>query len=217
MIDSLKWMGHAGFVLDVKDMTVYLDPFILNHENKKADLVFITHPHFDHMNQEALDKIITEKTLVIAPSSCLEKVSAKSKFGVEPNNDYKKFGISFSTVPAYNVVKERLQNHPRENNWVGYIIDVDGKKVYHPGDTDFVEEMKKIDVDTALLPIGGTYTMDVDQAIGAAKAIKAVSVVPMHYKQVLGKDAADAAEKHFQEQVKNTVLMKEITEPRYSF
>ncbi|MEM3791674.1 MAG: MBL fold metallo-hydrolase, partial [Candidatus Micrarchaeaceae archaeon] len=97
------------------------------------------------------------------------------------------------------------------------IVEANGKKIYHAGDTDFIEEMKDIDADLALLPIGGTYTMDVEEAISAANAINASFFAPMHYKALLGKENSAKAEKEFKERVENSFVMNEEWEPFFSF
>ncbi|PIZ97811.1 MAG: Zn-dependent hydrolase, partial [Candidatus Levybacteria bacterium CG_4_10_14_0_2_um_filter_36_16] len=116
----------------------------------------------------------------------------------EPNKSYEINGFKFDTVPAYNVVPERLSFHPKSNNWVGYIFNLNGLTIYHAGDTDFTAEMNtfdKLSIDIAMLPMGGTYTMNVEEAIEAANAIGAKKTIPMHYKSLLKEKACEAEEK----------------------
>ncbi len=216
-MEDIEWIGHASFLLRIKGKNVYIDPFKLDSVRDHADIILVTHPHFDHFDVESIRKVADKNTLVFVPKEIVDKVPVGKATGVEPNKKYSALGIEFRTVPAYNVVKERLDKHPRQNDWVGYIINVNGKLLYHPGDTDFIEEMKGLKVDIALLPMSGTYTMDVNQAIDAAKAIEAAQYIPMHYKMVLGKDGSRKAEKLFKEKVSKAVFLEEVQEAKYSF
>ncbi|MEM3839116.1 MAG: MBL fold metallo-hydrolase [Candidatus Micrarchaeaceae archaeon] len=214
---EIEWIGHASFLMRIKGKNVYVDPFNLKDVSEPADLILITHPHPDHFDISSINKVANESTQIFIPKDSAGKVPVGKVTGVEPNREYEALGVHFRTVPAYNVVKERLDKHPKKNGWVGYIIDVNGKSVYHAGDTDFIEEMKGLKVDVALLPMSGTYTMDVDQAIEAAKAIEAKQYTPMHYKMVLGRERSENAEKAFRSKVKRAVLLREIQDPSYSF
>jgi len=213
----VKWIGHASFVFKSFDKVIYIDPFRLGSGYETADYVFITHSHFDHLSTDDIGKISGKKTTVIAPVEAEQKLKNYNVITIEPGKKYNVEGIEFSTVPAYNIKKERLNYHPRTNNWVGYIIEIEGKKIYHAGDTDFVEEMKNIKCDLALLPIGGTYTMDVEEAIAASKYINSSYFAPMHYKALLGISNSKNAEKRFSSEVKGSMLFKELQEPFYSF
>lgn len=216
-MEEINWIGHASFLLRIGGKNVYIDPVNLNTVRERADLILITHPHFDHFSIDDIRKIADNDTMVFIPRESAGKVPVGKVTGVGPNRKYEALGISFSTVPAYNNVKERLDKHPKQNGWVGYIVNGDSRSVYHAGDTDFIDEMRGLRTDVALLPMSGTYTMDVNQAIDATKAIVAGQYTPMHYKAVLGKKEADKAEELFRSKVKNAVLLKEIQEPRYSF
>lgn len=213
----LRWLGHASFLIDIDGMNVYVDPFRLSTVKERADLILITHPHFDHMSMDDIKKIADSKTEIFVTKDSVGKINIGKVRGVEPGKSYSSQGFEFSTIPAYNVVKERLDKHPKANRWVGYILDTGEGRVYHAGDTDFIDEMKEIEVDLALLPMSGTYTMDVNEAIRAANSINAKYVAPMHYRAVLGKEAADEAERKFKNGVKNSVLLKEVQEPYNSF
>ena len=215
--DNIIWLGHASFAIRAGSRLVYVDPFRLGSFTEHADTILVTHPHFDHFSVEEINKIANEDTEIFVPKDSTQEVKVGKVSGVEPLKSYSSNGIRFSTLPAYNNQKERMQFHPRSNGWVSYIIEANGIKIFHPGDTDHVKEMDTLDVDVAMLPIGGTYTMDVDQAIEAAKRIKAETFIPMHYKAVLGKEKAAEAEQRFLKNVKNSVLLKEATEPYYSF
>lgn len=209
--ENLLWYGHATFSLEEDQRIYFIDPFELKSAKGKADIVFITHAHFDHCSIDDIKKILKKDTLVVSSPGCIEKLGLDKVKIVEPNASFSIGSVSVKTIPAYNLNPARLNYHPRKNNWVGYIVTVGGKTIYHAGDTDFVPEMKSIGkVDIALLPMGGTYTMDVDEAIEAANTIKAEATVPMHYRRLLGNKSADAEEK-FKRSVKGAVLMHEFS------
>jgi L-ascorbate metabolism protein UlaG (beta-lactamase superfamily) len=215
-INFLRLVNHSAFIIKDKGKTIYIDPFKVEG-SEKADIIFITHPHFDHMNMEDIRKIAGKDTTIVLPKDSIDKIDFGKKIAVEPNKAYTVDGIKFRTIPAYNVVESRLKNHPKENRWVGYIIEVDGKTIYHAGDTDFIEEMKGLNADVALIPIGGTYVMSVEEAIPAANSLNAKVVIPMHYKALLGKEGSKKAEEKFLKEVKNARILIEIQEQKYSF
>jgi L-ascorbate metabolism protein UlaG (beta-lactamase superfamily) len=216
-LSFLKWNGHASFLLTLNGKNVYIDPFNLGAASAHADIILITHPHFDHLSEKDIARIADRKTGVFVPKDSIGKVPVGDVVGVEPNRHYSFNGIEFDTVPAYNKVENRIHYHPKENGWVGYILDVNGIKVYHAGDTDFINEMKKIVTGLAMLPMGGTYVMGVDEVIEAAHSIKAEKVAPIHYKALLGKAGSKEAEQKFLANVKNGIILKEEGEPKYSF
>lgn len=221
-MEDIKWFGHASFQFtDQKGNKIYyVDPFDLPagkaslkvSELELADLIFITHAHYDHCSFKDVKKILKESSTLIAPPDCLAMMDVPNqKNPVEPNKNYEIKGFKFWTFPAYNTNKSF---HPKENNWVGYFFNINDKKIYHAGDTDFIPEMnglKKWNIDIALLPIGGTYTMNVDEAIQAANAIAAKITIPMHYKSLLGESSKDAEEK-FKAGVTNSkvVILSEV-------
>lgn len=208
---SLTWFGHASFQFtdEQGNKIYYVDPFDLPEALSlpKGDLIFITHAHSDHCSFDDVKKILKADSVLIAPPDCLQMIDVTNeKISVEPNNQYEVKGFKFWTFPAYNINKPF---HPKENNWVGYFFNINGVKIYHAGDTDFIPEMEglaKWSIDIAMLPMGGTYTMDVDEAIKAANAIGAKTTIPMHYKRLLGANYKDAEEK-FKSSVKGKVVV----------
>jgi L-ascorbate metabolism protein UlaG (beta-lactamase superfamily) len=212
-LDFLKWIEHAGFLIEVDGKNVYIDPFMVTANLPKADVIFITHSHFDHLSENDIKKLSTAKTQFVVPVEAAGKMSGRKLLAVEPGKSYEVDGIHFSTVPAYNVGREF---HPKSTGGVGYIIEVDGMRIYHAGDTDLIDEMKGVDVDIALIPIGGHYTMDVEDAIKATKVIRAKVFAPIHYRALLGKEGSAKAEDEFRRRVKNSVILNQIQEPRYS-
>ena len=215
---TLFWIGHASFYVKHNGKTIYIDPFGLSSKiNQKADLVLITHAHQDHWQPDEIRRIATPETEIICPGGCNNEGDFKNFRVIEPGFAEEFRGIKISTIPAYNIKSERLNFHPKSNKWVGYILDVDGFRIYHAGDTDFIEEMKGLkNIGASLLPIGGHYVMTVEEAMEAAKAINARYAVPMHYKALLGRDGSAAAEKKWKS-MGNAMIMKEVQEPKYSF
>ena len=212
-MENINWLGHASFFFtDTNGNKIYfVDPFQLNNRAKeRADIIFITHAHSDHFSPSDIEQIIKNDTVIIAPPDILEKIDIETsrKIKVEPNKKYSVKGFSFSTIPAYNNNPEKLSFHPKSNNWVGYIFNLNGQKVYHAGDTDFIEEMKslkQLSLDVAMLPIGGTYTMDAAEAASAANAISAKITIPMHYKNLVGENY-----KKVEEEFKNLVTNSKV-------
>ena len=216
LIDALKWFKHASFGVEDSQGQKYffIDPFDLKGNNYiKADYVFITHIHYDHCSEKDFKKIAKRDAIVVAPKACLDKLKIKNENRIEVKPFEKKEinGLNFSTIPAYNVNPERLKWHPRSNNWVGYIIELGEGTFYHAGDTDFIPEMKELkNIDLALLPMGGTYTMNTQDAVNAANVINARLTAPIHYKTLL-KEKSEDAEKEFCEKIKGkTIILKEF-------
>ena len=179
--------------------TIYIDPYKIEKEYNDADYIFITHSHYDHFSPEDIKKIIKSETKLIVVESSKEEALklTENVYVVEPEKEYEIDGISFSTKYAYNVDK---QFHPKENNWVGFIINLDGEKYYIAGDTDNIPEIQNVECDVAFLPVGGIYTMNYVEAANLAKIIKAKTVVPTHYGVIVGENE-DAI--RFKELVKN--------------
>lgn len=166
------------------EKVVYFDPFKIAGEPHDADIIFVTHDHFDHYSPEDIGKIIKPDTVVVFPRSMEGKTGG---FGtalfVEPNESFAAAGISARAVPAYNVGKPF---HPRENGWVGYIVTLGGERIYVAGDTDVNSDVKTVKCDAAFLPVGGKYTMNAAEAAELANIIKPKKVVPTHYGEVAG-------------------------------
>jgi len=184
---------------------IYTDPFKVT-EADEADIVLISHEHFDHLSPEDLQKVTSAKTRVVASVSCkdgLKHVKAKETKFLEPGGKASVDNVQIEAVPAYNVNKFREPGkpfHPKEDKKLGFVIVMDGTRIYFAGDTDLIPEMKSIQCDIALLPVSGTYVMTVEEAVEAAKAIKPKIAVPMHYAAIVGSDA-DA--KQFKSLVRN--------------
>ena len=189
-LEGLSWLGHASFRWSRAGKTVYLDPWKISSEPHDADLVLIGHPHFDHLNAADIAKVSGPDTQVVTVADCAAKLkeagfSAAVRV-VKPGEKLEVKGILIEVIPAYNTDKKF---HPKENGWAGFIVELDGVRVYHAGDTDFIPEMNGLKTDVALLPVGGTYTMTAEQAAEAAKAINPKVAVPMHYGDIIGTEA----------------------------
>ena len=197
---DLLLLGHSGFLLRHSGKNIYIDPFMLPATDTKADLIIVTHGHYDHWNQDDIGKIYKPTTEIICSKLCDGSERFKNLTVMSPGESKEVMGLKISTTRAYNTATERLAFHPKGNDWLGYVIEVDGRRIYHAGDTDFIPEMKSIQCDIALLPVSGTYVMTVEEAVEAAKAIKPKIAVPMHYAAIVGSDA-DA--KQFKSLVKN--------------
>lgn len=181
---KLIYLKHAAFQIKNGGVVIYIDPFQLPPADlEKADIVLVTHDHPDHFDMSSIQNVATKDTVIVCPKSC--NVERYEVINVTEGDKVEVKGVKIEAVPAYNINKEF---HPRGMG-VGYVIEISGVKIYHTGDTDRIPEMKEIEVDIALLPIGGTYTMDVNEAIEAAKDIKAKYYIPMHYGVIPGTDA----------------------------
>ncbi len=187
MINNIKWLGHSSVKI-ILDKIIYIDPYNIKENYNDADYIFITHSHYDHYSCNDINKCLKEDTKLIITSDLIDKVNTiniKEEYitTVLPNNNYQIDDLLVSTIPAYNTNKPF---HPKENNWVGYIIEINNIKYYIAGDTDITKEAKSVKCDIAFLPIGGTYTMDYKEAIILTNIIKPKLVVPIHYGSIVG-------------------------------
>ena len=181
---KVHWLGHDSFVLQ-GSKTVIIDPFKAKGDYK-ADVLLISHEHFDHLSEDDIKRFSTDSTTIVAPKICEPQLKGfgAQKVIVEPGSKSEAKGVTVETIPAYNINKFRAPGkvfHPKEDGRVGYVLTLDGVRFYHAGDSDATPEMKSLDVDVAFLPVSGTYVMTPDEAAGAAKAMKTKVAVPMHY------------------------------------
>jgi len=184
MLDRFTWFRQSAYLWRGDGLTVYIDPWMVTTDDA-ADVIFITHAHFDHYQHDDIEKVRRDGTKIVAPQDIARELSGDVT-PVSPGDSLDVAGIRVQAVPAYNVVKERLQAHPKENNWVGYVLTLGANSYYHAGDTDHLPELEAVRADVAFLPIGGTYTMDPGEAAGLARAINPQIAVPMHYGFVVG-------------------------------
>ena len=210
MLENIEVLYHSSIRIN-KEKTIYIDPFKIDRNYNDADIVFITHDHYDHYSEEDIDKVINENTTIIIPEELLTKLLKKginknAIITVEPNEKYVVQGIKFETIPAYNTNKTF---HPKKNGWVGYIIIINGIRYYIAGDTDITEENKKVKCDVAFVPVGGTYTMDFKEAASLINEIKPKIAIPIHYGSIVGteQDAIDFI-RLLHPEIKGIILMK---------
>ena len=211
MLENIDVLCHSSIRIN-KEKTIYIDPFKIDKNYKDADLIFITHDHYDHYSEDDIDKVKKDETVFIVPEELLTKLLVRGYnknniITVEPNMQYMVEGIKFETIPAYNMDK---QFHPKENEWVGYVIEIKGIRYYIAGDTDITEENKKVKCDVAFIPVGGTYTTDFKEAAQLVNEIKPKIAVPTHYGSVVGtkQDATDFV-RLLHPIIKGIILMKE--------
>ena len=183
MIDKIKWLGHATFQIK-DDKVIYIDPWKLKGTEEQADIILITHDHYDHCEPEDVAKIQGEKTVIVTTADCAQKLSGDVRI-ITPGQRMTVQGVEVEAVPAYNLNKDF---HPQANGWVGFIITLSGQRIYHSGDSDHTPEMDQVQADIVLLPVGGTYTMTAAEAAQAANDIGPSYAVPMHYGTIVGSD-----------------------------
>ena len=210
MLENIEVLYHSSIRIN-KEKIIYIDPFKINKNYNDADIIFITHDHYDHYSEEDIDKVINENTTIIIPDELLTKLLRKginknAIITVEPNKNYMVQGIKFETISAYNTNKTF---HPKENGWVGYIIIINGIRYYIAGDTDITEENKQVKCDVAFVPVGGTYTMDFKEAASLINEIKPKIAIPIHYGSIVAteQDAIDFI-RLLHPEIKGIILMK---------
>ncbi len=187
MLENIEVLCHSSIKFK-KDNIIYFDPFKIDKEYHDADIILITHDHYDHYSEEDINKVRKEDTCIVAPIDLLDKLltlgfTKERIVLVKPNENYDVKGLTIKTIPAYNVNKNF---HPKENNWVGYLLTIDNITYYIAGDTDITEENKMVQCDVAFVPIGGTYTMTYEEAAELINEIKPKIAVPTHYGLIVG-------------------------------
>lgn len=192
MLENIEVLNH-NCIRFKKEKIIYTDPFQLNSQYQDADIILITHSHYDHFSEEDIEKVKSKNTIICVTEDLQDRAlalgfSKENIILVKPNQTYQILGIEIKTIPAYNTNKKF---HPKENNWVGYLLNLQGKVYYVAGDTDITEENKTIHCDVAFVPVGGTYTMDSKEAVELVNRMKPTFAVPVHYGSVVGteKDA----------------------------
>ena len=207
MTDIIDVLTHSSIRIRSSLGSVYIDPFHMKEEPHDAAFILVTHDHFDHFSPEDIEKAGKAGTILVVPEKMKEKAEkeAGSQFEIRtvtPGSSYEIGDLKFDTIPAYNKLKPF---HPKHAGWVGYILELDGQQIYIAGDTDATKEAKQVVCDIALVPVGGTYTMDAAQAAELVNAIRPKTAIPTHYGSVVGKqDDAQA----FAEQVDDTISVE---------
>lgn len=187
MLENINVFCHSSIVFK-KDKVIYIDPFRIHEEYHNADIILITHEHYDHYSEEDINKIRKEDTIMVVPQDLKERVLnnrflEEKVITVVPNQKYEIEDIKVETIPAYNIDK---QFHPKNKNWVGYILEMNGVRYYIAGDTDMTEENCNVKCNVAFVPVGGTYTMDYKEAAQLINKIRPKIAVPIHYGEIVG-------------------------------
>jgi len=193
---KIRWFGHDTFSIE-GNLKIITDPYRLEKQ-EKADLITISHNHFDHLSIDDIKKVATNDTIIVAAKECmglLVGIPCKYKIGLLPGNEEIVKGIKIKAIRAYNLDKINPETkkpfHPKEDNKVGFLIEINGVTIYHTGDTDLIPEMSNLKPEIALVPVSGTYVMTPKEAAKAVEMIKPKIVIPMHYGAIVG-SASDA-------------------------
>ena len=188
-----------------EDIIIYIDPFKIEKESHDADIILITHDHFDHYSPEDIEKVATNNTIIVAPKTVKTLSKMKNTILIEPDQTYEVQGVKIETIPAYNINK---QFHPKENEWVGYVIEIENIRYYIAGDTDITPENKQVKCDIALVPVGGTYTMTYEEAAELVNLIKPAKAIPTHYGSIVGeKDDGNKFRKSLKSEIECMILI----------
>lgn len=211
MVKNIHWLGQAAVKIMAGEKVIFIDPYQIS-EKDKADIILISHSHRDHFSTNDISKIHKENTMFIAPKDCKKTIGDLFKTDVtvlEPGMSTKVGDVLIEAVPAYNTIKTHY--HPKKNRWVGYILTIDGVRIYHAGDTERIPEMKNFTCDIAMLPLGQTYTMNsVEEATEAAMDVKAKIAIPIHYGMYEGTaEDAEKFKKILRDKVKVIIKEKE--------
>jgi len=194
LLDSIEWLGHSGFRIRAGRALIYIDPYRVADDAPPADLILVTHGHYDHFSPQDVERLTKRDTWLVGPAAVAERASGRvhSIAPGETLDDELVRGVYVRAVAAYNTSKRDPEGrpfHPREAGWVGYDLNVRGERLYHSGDTDVIPEMDEVaGVDVALLPVSGVYVMTAEEAAEAARRIQPRVAVPMHWGEHLGTD-----------------------------
>ncbi|MHC4658167.1 MAG: MBL fold metallo-hydrolase [Planctomycetota bacterium] len=193
MAVTVQWLGHASLKISGDGAVVYIDPWKLREVVHDATVVLVSHSHYDHYSAEDVAKVAGADTKIVGPGETI--VNEKNGQVLEPGQSVTVRSVKVSGVASYNPNK---QFHPKANNWLGFVVEIGSVRIYYAGDTDLTDETKALsDIDVALLPVGGTYTMGADEAAAAVEAIRPKRAIPYHWGDIVGSrsDAEQFAEK----------------------
>ncbi len=193
MLDRFTWYKQSAYRWKGDKIVVYIDPWGLTGDLPQADLILISHYHFDHFSPAGEfrdpNKSFQPKGDGDLPRDVAAELTGNVK-AVAPGERIEAAGVKIETVPAYNTVEERLEAHPKDNRWVGFIYELGGTTYYHAGDTDHLPELERVKADVSFVPVGGTFTMDPTEAAGLVKKLRPKVAVPMHYGFVVGEPSS---------------------------
>ena len=182
---QLQWFGHASFKISSGSDVIYIDPWKLKDAPHDATIVLVSHSHYDHYSAEDIARVSGMTTKFISAEDVIQQQGKGQT--LKPGQSIDINGVKITGVPAYNITK---RFHPRSNNWLGFVIEIAGKRIYYAGDTDATDEMKALkNIDLALLPAGGTYTMNAAEAADATKQFKPKQAIPYHWGDIVGSQA----------------------------
>lgn len=182
---EIRWINHASFRLSAAGEVLYVDPWKLSDSPHDADAVFVSHSHYDHCSAEDIEKVSKADTVVIAPAETAGSLRAAG--AIAPGGQVVVGRITIQAVAAYNIGKAF---HPKAKRWCGAVFTMAGRRIYYAGDTDLIPEMSELnDIDVALLPVGGTYTLDADEASRACAEIGCRAAIPYHWGDIVGSSA----------------------------
>ena len=188
MLNGIECLGHSTIKITKDSKKIYIDPYNIKEASKDANIIFITHSHYDHYSPQDISKIINENTNMVITEDLYSDVqelgiNKENIITVKPNETFEISNIKVSTIPAYNTNKKF---HPKENNWVGYILEIENTKYYIAGDTDITEENQQVKCNVAFVPVGGTFTMTAKEAADLINEIKPQIAIPIHYGSIVG-------------------------------
>ncbi len=182
MAIEITWLGHASFRIQGQESIVYVDPWKLQQAPGDADVVFVSHSHYDHCSPEDVQKVSKEDTTLVAPADTIARLGASN--AITPGDGWTIHDVTVEAVAAYNVGKKF---HPKGQNWLGAVITIDGERIYYAGDTDRIPEMNDLSgIGVALMPVGGTYTLSAEEAAEACKAFSPRVAIPYHWGDIVG-------------------------------
>ena len=211
---KIRWYGHDTFSIE-SGARIFFDPYKLSKQSE-ADLILISHDHFDHLSLEDLQKISTTKTTIVAAKECVNKITGiafKEKMGIAPGEEKTVNGIRIRAISAYNIDKinhdTKKPFHPKEDNKIGFLVNINGIVIYHTGDSDLIPEMFNLRPDILLIPVSGTYVMTNKEAAKATEIIKPKIAIPMHYGTIVGTERDATEFKNLVKSCEVQILTKE--------